>query len=120
MTDNYDDGTIVCGPDGLEIHSYYFPCGTKRVLCTQIQGLQRIEITGVWSGKWRLWGTGNPRYWANLDRNRPRKQAGFVVDLGRKVSPIVTPDRPDEFESVLRVQANLEAGNARQMKGPFI
>jgi len=120
VTDGYDDGAIVCGPDRLEIHSYYFPFGTKTVPYMQIQGLQRIEINGLWSGKWRLWGTGNPHYWANLDRNRPKKKAAFVVDLGRKVSPIVTPDRPDEFESTLRDRANLGAGNARPMKGPFI
>ena len=120
VTDSYDDGTIVCGPDRLEIHSYYFPFGTKSVPYTEIQGLQRIGINGLWSGRWRLWGTGNPRYWANLDRNRPKKRVGFVVDLGATVSPIVTPDRPDEFESTLRVRANLDAGNARQKKGPFI
>jgi hypothetical protein len=91
VTDTYDDGMIVCGPDRLEIHSYYFPFGTKSVPYTQIEGLQRIEIKGVWSGKWRIWGTGNPRYWANLDTKRPKKKVGFVVDLGSKVSPIVTP-----------------------------
>lgn len=120
MTDTYDDGTIVCGPDRLEIHSYYFPFGTKSVAYTQIKGLQRIEISGVMSGKWRLWGTANPRYWANLDTRRPKKTAGFVVDLGGRVSPIVTPDQPDAFESVVRGRANLGAGNAREMKGPFI
>ena len=120
MTETYDDSTIVCGIDRLEIHSYYFPFGTKSVPYTQIKGLQRIEIKGLWSGKWRLWGTDNPRYWANLDRKRPNKRAGFVVDLGRKVSPIVTPDKPEAFESVLRSRANRGAGNARQMKGPFI
>jgi hypothetical protein len=120
VTDTYDDGTIVCGPDRLEIHSYYFPFGTKSVPYTQIKGLQRIEIKGVWSGKWRIWGTGNPRYWANLDTKRPKKKAGFVVDLGGKVNPIVTPEKPDAFESVVRDRANLGTGNARQMKGPFI
>ena len=120
MTDTYDDGTIVCGPDGVEIHRYYFPFGTKHVRYAQIQGLQRVTIKGVLSGKWRLWGTGNPRYWANLDTKRPKKKVGFIVDLGRKVSPVVTPDLPDEFESVLRARANLGAGNAREMKGPFI
>ena len=61
-----------------------------------------------------------PGYWANLDTKRPRKKAGFVVDLGTKVSPIVTPEKPEAFESVLRDRANLGTGNARQMKGPFI
>ena len=120
MADEYEDGKIVCSPDRLEIHSYYFPFGTKSVPYTQIKGLQRMEITGLMSGKWRIWGTGNPRYWANLDTKRPKKKAGFVVDLGRKISPIVTPDEPDAFESVLRDRANLGAGNAREMKGPFI
>lgn len=120
MTGTYDDGTIVCGPDRLEIHSYYFPFGTKSVPYTQVQGVQRIEIAGVWSGKWRFWGTGNPRYWANLDRKRATKKVGFVIDLGRKISPIVTPDLPDAFESVIRARAQLGAGNAREMKGPFI
>jgi hypothetical protein len=120
VTDAYDDGRIGCGPDRLEIHSYYFPFGTKSVPYTHIQGLQRIEIKGVLSGKWRIWGTGNPRYWANLDIKRPQKQAGFVVDLGGMVNPIVTPDNPDAFESVLRERTNLGPGNPRQMKGPFI
>jgi hypothetical protein len=120
VTDDYDDGTIVCAPDRLLIRSYYFPTGTKIVPYTEIKGLQRIEIKGVWSGKWRLWGTGNARYWANLDTRRPTKKVGFVLDLGRKVNPIVTPDDPDSFESVIRTRAHLGAGNPRQMKGPFI
>ncbi len=120
MRDTYDDRTIVCGPDLLEIRSYYFPYGTKRVPYAQIQGLRRFEITGPLSGKWRLWGTGNPRHWANLDLRRPRKTTGFVVDLGRRVSPVVTPDRPDEFESVLRARAGLGPGEGRRVKGPFI
>jgi hypothetical protein len=120
VTQTYDDGTIVCGPDQLEIRSYYSPFGTKRVPYTQVEGLQRIEIKGLWSGKWRLWGTGNPRYWANLDTRRPRKKVGFVVDLGHAASPVVTPDQPDTFESVLRDRADLATGNARQRTGPFI
>jgi hypothetical protein len=116
----YDDGAIVCGSDRLVIHAYYFPIGDKRIPYSQIQGLQRFEIHGIMTGKWRLWGTGNPRYWANLDTTRPRRTVGFVVDLGRRVSPIVTPADPDAFESVLRARAGLEGGNARHMKGPFI
>jgi hypothetical protein len=120
MTEAYDDGMIVCGPNQLEIHGYYFPFGTKRVPYTQIRGLHRIKMKGLFSGRWRIWGTGNPRYWANLDWKRPKKNAGFVIDLGRWISPFVTPDSPDAFESVLRVRANLESGNDRRMKGPFI
>jgi hypothetical protein len=34
MTDDYDDGTIVCGPNQLEIHFYYFPFGTSQKCVT--------------------------------------------------------------------------------------
>ena len=51
VTKTYDDGTIVCGTDRLEIHSYYFPFGTKSVPYAQIKGLQRIGIKGLWSGR---------------------------------------------------------------------
>ena len=120
MAGAYDDGNLVCEHDRLTIRAYYFPFGTKTIAYSQIQGLQRIEISGIASGRWRIWGTGNPRYWANLDTRRPRKTVGFVVDLGRRISPIVTPDEPDAFESVLRDRAHLGATNARRMKGPFI
>lgn len=77
-------------------------------------------MTNVWTGKWRIWGTGNPRYWANLDIKRPAKRTGFAIDTGSRVNPIVTPDRPDEFESVLRARANLSASAPHPMRGPFI
>ena len=119
MGDTYDDGAIVCGPDHLEIHSYYFPFGTKVISYDRIRDLQRVEIRGPMSGQWRIWGTGNPRYWANLDLKRPKKKVGFVVDLARWVSPLVTPEDPDAFESVIRERANLNEGGPPR-KGPFI
>jgi hypothetical protein len=67
-----------------------------------------------------LWETGNPRYWANLDLRRPKKKDAFVIDLGCRVSPVVTPDSPDDFETVVRGRARLAAGDAGRRKGPFI
>jgi len=120
VSDRYHDGTITCHDDRVDLRGYYAPFGTKTIPYAQIKGLQRFEITGIMTGRWRLWGTGNPRYWANLDVNRWKKKVGFVIDLGRAVSPIVTPDDPDAFESVIRGRANLEAGTSRRFTGPFI
>ena len=92
------------------VRGYYAPFGTKTFPYTRVKGLQRFDITGVMSGKWRFWGTSNPRYWANLDVHRWKKKVGFVIDLGGIVSPIVTPEDPDGFESVLRERAHLEGG----------
>lgn len=120
MSDLYDDGTVVCGPDGLEIGLYYFPYGTKHVPWSRVRGVARFAMTGLWSGRWRIWGTGNPRYWANLDLRRPRKRVGFVIDVGRAVSPVVTPDDPDLFESVLRELAHLGPGDGPAVRGPLL
>jgi hypothetical protein len=120
MADTYEDATVACGLDHLELRFYYFPFGTKRIPYDQITGLQRIEMVGPLSGKWRLWGTGNLRYWANLDLRRPKKDAGFVIDLGRAVSPIVTPDDPDAFEAVVRARAHLSGADGPPRKRPFI
>jgi hypothetical protein len=34
----------------------------------------------------------------------------FVLSLGGKISPILTPDEPDAFEATLRDRANPAAG----------
>jgi hypothetical protein len=120
VTDTYDDGTITCGDDRLQIRFYYFPFGTKSIPYPHIKGLQRVAMTGLLSGRWRIWGTGNPRYWANLDVRRPRKSAGVVIDLGRWISPIVTPDDPDAFEAVVRARADLGEEGPPRKRGPFI
>lgn len=30
------------------------------------------------------------------------REAGFVIDLGHRVKPVITPDDPDTFENILR------------------
>jgi hypothetical protein len=59
------------------------------------------------TGRARLWGTANPRYWANLDPQRPRKQVGFILDTGHAVCPFLTPDDPATFESSLTAHCDV-------------
>ncbi|HTT93550.1 MAG TPA: hypothetical protein VMF55_02700 [Solirubrobacterales bacterium] len=105
------------GADGLRIRHYYLPWGDKRIPVAEIRSATRVEV-GPTRGRWRLWGTANPRYWANLDVGRRRKGTGFVLELGRPVRPFVTPDDPDAFEAALRALtgAPIEAGG----KAPII
>lgn len=98
--EDYDDGTISCGADGVRIRRYYVPGGSKRIATSAIRSAQRVPI-GLLTGRARIWGTANPRYWASLDPSRPRKQVGFVIDAGRPVKPFVTPEDPDAFEAAL-------------------
>ncbi len=104
MSEEYADPRIEADAAGLRIKHYYLPFGDKRVGWDALRSVGRVKI-GPMRGRLRIWGTANPRYWANLDPGRPRKRTGFVLDLGRSVKPFVTPDDPESFEASLRSYA---------------
>jgi len=102
----YKDPLIECSETGVRIHRYY-PWGSKQIPYASIQSLERFKLSPV-RGKYRIWGTGTFRTWANLDPSRPKKDIGFYLNLGHPVRPVVTPDDPDAFEAV--VTAHLPSG----------
>jgi hypothetical protein len=96
----YHDRRITTDDGGIAIHGYYFPWGTKRISYPTVRSVTRMSI-GALTGRGRIWGTANPRYWANLDVGRPRKSVGYILDIGRFVRPFITPDDPVAFEASL-------------------
>ena len=104
MSSEYRDRWIRCSPDGIDIRGYYFPWGTKHIAYSSIGSVRRVDI-GTFTGKGRIWGTANPRYWASLDPGRPKKKVGLILDLGRFVRPFITPDDPDAVEAAIREHA---------------
>jgi hypothetical protein len=104
--DTYRDNWIDCTDDEIRIRGYYFPWGTKRIPYKEIRGMRRVTLTAM-RGRLRIWGTSNPKYWASFDPSRPKKSVGFILDLGRLVSPFVTPDDPGSFEAVVRARASI-------------
>lgn len=109
---------MVCDADGLRLRGYYFPWGTKRIPYSTIRGVQRVEMSAA-TGRGRIWGTANPRYWANLDVTRPRKTAGLILDVGKLVKPFITPDNPATAEATIRERAKLGEGGS-PTRGPII
>ncbi len=97
----YQDRSIGVGDDTLTIRGYYFPGTTKQVSLQAIRSVRRVRMSAL-RGKGRIWGTANPRYWANFDARRPGKSTAFLVDAGKAVRPFVTPDDPDAFAAALR------------------
>jgi len=104
--ETYRDRWISCGDDGIRVRGYYFPWGTKHIGYGSIRGMQRVQMSAA-RGALRIWGTANPRYWASLDPGRPSKSVAFILDLGRSVSPFLTPDDPDAFERAVRERASI-------------
>ena len=75
---------------------------------------------GAFSGRGRIWGTANPRYWASLDPQRPKKSVGLILDVGRFVRPFITPDDPNAVEALIREHANLATPIEDSGSGPVI
>jgi hypothetical protein len=97
----YDDGLLACTDSELIIRRYYFPSGSaKRIPYSRIRGLRRVPLTAV-TGSLRIWGSGDFVHYFNLDFSRPRKQVALIVDLGRRVKPVLTPDEPERLVEAL-------------------
>jgi hypothetical protein len=119
VSDGYRDSKIECTPTSVRIHSYYFPFGTKDVPYSALKGIRRVALSAT-RGKLRIWGTGNFRYWLNLDLARPGKKFGFILDNGKAVKPFVTPDDPDAFEAAIRGHAGLGPSSENTDPSPLV
>jgi hypothetical protein len=117
MADLYNDRWITCTEDALVIRWYYL-WGAKHIRYTAIRSVQRVGITAL-HGKGRIWGTANLRYWASLDPGRPGKDAALILDLGKAVSPYITPDNVQAVEDIIKQRAGLDEVQHADV-GPFI
>lgn len=98
----YDDGRIACDEEGLVVKGYY-PWGAKRVPYSSLKGVQNLPLTGVNKvRRWRIWGSGDFVHWWNRDPSRPHKTVALVLDVGRRIRPVITPDDPRTVERILK------------------
>ncbi len=96
----YDDGLIACSDDGLVIRRYSLLLHPKSVPYAQIRSVAQVGLGAI--RRWRIWGTTDPRRWFNLDWRRPHKRVALVLDLGKRVKPVITPDDPQRVVAALR------------------
>jgi hypothetical protein len=95
------------------------PWGTKRIRYDDIRTVRRVSL-GLTRGRGRVWGTANPRYWASLDPRRPSKDTGLLLDLGRPVRPLITPDDPDAVEACILTHTGVAAADSAPGAAPVI
>lgn len=107
----------MCDENGVTLRRYYL-WGDKTIPYSSIKGVQRVTMSPS-RGRARIWGSANVRLWANLDTKRMRKSIGFILDVGRRVKPYVTPNGSDVFENLLRERAHLGPAGPT-IHSPFI
>lgn len=103
----YHDGLVELDQDSITLRRYYFPwAGSKRIPYTDIRDAHDRAMD-AWTGKGRLWGSGDLRHWAPLDLHRRKKDTAIILDLGKFVRPVFSPDNPARVMTLLRQHVNL-------------
>lgn len=98
---SYDDGTIVCGKNGIVIKDYYFPSlRERRISWSEIESF-RSRPMGFISGRLRIWGMGFRPEWFNLDVRRPFKHTAIELNTGSPLKPVITPQDPERVMTII-------------------
>jgi hypothetical protein len=97
----YRDRWITCTTKDLVIGGYYPPFGIrKRIPYRRIVAVQSVDI-GPMTGKLRIWGTSRLDRWAHLDPGRPSKTTALLIDVGRFVKPLISPEDPGKVKQII-------------------
>jgi hypothetical protein len=94
----YDDGLVQLDQAAITLRRYHFPSGTSKVIALDTVRGYKAESLGLFTQRFRLWGSSDLRRWLPLDMRRPFKSTLITLDVpGTWPSPACTPERPDEF-----------------------
>ncbi|QLL08477.1 hypothetical protein [Mycobacterium vicinigordonae] len=107
MTALYEDSGLTLDEDGMTIRRYYFPfANAKRIEYADITSIKSKKM-GWATGKGRIWGATDPRYWFPLDVHRGRKSTLLILHTGRPVRACITPDDPAAVIKILRAKVKI-------------
>ncbi len=108
QTSLYRDRRIQCTTEALVIRGYYFPFGNKKVIpYDRIRSIHQYNMTSL-TGQWRIWGSGDFRHYMNFDPDRPRKKEALIIDVGKFIKPVITPDHPAQVINIVESRLTQE------------
>ena len=79
----YSDNLISITEESILFRQYYFPYGSKTIELSSIDYIEVLTPT-LFSGKWRIHGTGDFRTWFPRDTKRPCRDRIFILHRDRK------------------------------------
>ncbi|HEY7051428.1 MAG TPA: hypothetical protein VH496_04735 [Mycobacterium sp.] len=98
----YDDGLVQLDREALTLRRYHFPSGTSKVIPVHTIRGYRATPLGLFTHRFRLWGSSDLRRWLPLDIRRPLKSTLITLDVpGTRPRPAFTPSDPDSFVQIL-------------------
>ncbi len=102
MNSTYDDGLVQLDRAAITLRRYHFPSGTSKVIALDTVRGYKAERLGLFTQRFRIWGSSDFRRWLPLDIQRPLKSTLITLDIpGAWPTPAFTPARPDEFTTLL-------------------
>lgn len=98
----YDDGLIQLDREAITLRRYHFPSGTSKIIPLRSIRGYKAEALGLFTERFRIWGSTDPRRWMPLDVWRPIKSTLVTLEVeGTRPKPAFTPQRPKEFLAML-------------------
>jgi len=82
----YKDKLIEVSTDSILLKNFYFPIiGSKRIRFDRIKSVTAVAPS-LFTGRWRIWGTGDFTTWFPLDFARPKRDLIFLLSFGKVFS----------------------------------
>jgi hypothetical protein len=99
----YKDKLVEINDESIILYNYYFPAlSSKIIFFDDIKNII-IKKPTLFSGKWRIQGTGNFRTWFPFDAQRPKRDKIFIVCYKNKwVQSGFTVENSAAVESILK------------------
>lgn len=99
---NYSDEFVELNKDTITINKLYYPLSTKKVIkISNIKKIELIDLTRA-SGKYTFIGFCWKLYWYHLDKKRPLKMRGIIIDEKDSVIKIgITPNNVEKCYEIL-------------------
>ena len=109
----YEDNLVTIFSDSILLKNYYlFSFGSKRIRFDRIRTIT-VEKPTLFTGKWRLQGSGDLRTWFPLDAKRPTRDKVFLVTLLDKRTHIgFTVEHSDEVLRILKEKGLIQQATA--------
>ena len=106
MSAIYDDVVVRIDQETVLVKSYLLPGRQREIRRDAIVGVWAVEL-GPFSGRYRLVGLGFrwPRNFFHWDTRRSKKGRGIVLDVGRFLRPVITPDDHEAAMAALGIGA---------------
>jgi hypothetical protein len=105
----YKDSLVLISANSILLKDYYYPSlKPKEIAFSDVESI-KVKQPSLWTGKWRIHGTGDFRTWFPLDSVRYKRDRIFFITLKHKWIRIgFTVEDSELVQNIFREKGLLE------------